>query len=191
MNKEFERMVTQAIEGQQEAVAELLHRLKPLVLSYSKRYGGTRGVDEDAYQEGILEILKALQDFDPSRKIPFLGYITTKLRHYYQNRRRKEKYHYSLNQRINGEDNTATLEDLLEDEKVNIEEESIRKEEKQQLMAAIKNLSPRQQETINAYYFKRQTLKEIGGDRSIHPISVAKTKATALKNLEKSLKNLK
>lgn len=182
-------MVKEAIQGDSKAIEELLVQLRPLVIAYSKRYGGRQGMDEDAFQEGMLEILEGLEDYDPHRKIPFLAYITTRIRYYYWNRRRREKTCYYLEEKI-GSDGTTTFMDNIEDTTCNIEEGCIKQEAYKKLKEAIEELTQCQKEIVIQYYFGHKTLKEIANKRGIHPISVAKTKGLALKKLKEYLKEI-
>lgn len=186
MNTKFGEIIKRSLAGEKQSIEELIQQLRPLVLSYSKRYGGRQRMDEDAYQEGILEILEALKDFDASRNVPFLGYITVRLRYHYQNKRRKQKLIYSLNEVVGDSEDTCFL-DLIEDENSYVEEICIKTEENQELMKAIESLTQCQRNIITQYYFHKKPLKRIAMERGIHPVSVSKTKASALKNLKKIL----
>ncbi|SDJ90635.1 RNA polymerase sigma factor [Natronincola ferrireducens] len=187
MNRLFEELVKKALKGEKEAIEQLLLQLRPLIIAYSKRYGGREGMDEDAYQEGLLEILEGLQDFDSAKNVPFLAYITIRVRYYYLNKRRKVKSHFSLEADI-GDSEGISLIDLLEDTTAKVEETYMEMEESQRLKEAIHRLTSCQRDIILQYYFHRKTLKEIAAIKGIHPISVAKTKATGLKKLKKLLK---
>lgn len=182
-------MVNKALKGEEEAVLDLVDQLRPLILSYSKRYGARQGREEDMYQEGVLEILEALKDFEPSRKIPFLAYVSTRIRHYYYNKRRKNRQHYSLDASV-GVTETGTLLDILQDNACDIEEICIGNQEKWLLQSAIEQLSNCQRDIVIRYYFQYQSLKEIAAHKGIHPVSVAKTKAVALKKLGKYLRRM-
>lgn len=181
--------MNKALKGEEEAVVDLVNQLKPLILSYSKRYGARQGREEDMYQEGVLEILEALRDFDPSRKIPFLAYVSTRIRHYYHNKRRKNKQYYSLDASV-GAAETGTLLDILQDNTCDIEKICIENQEKRFLQNAMEQLSNCQRDIVIRYYFQYQSLKEIAAHKGIHPVSVAKTKAVALKKLGKYLRKV-
>lgn len=184
MNYLFEEMVKRALQGEQKAVEELLMQLRPLVLAYSRRYGGRQGMDEDAFQEGMLEILGGLKDYDVSRNIPFLAYITTRIRYYYHNRRRREKLCYSLEEKV-GIDAAATFLDFLVDPDGGVEEACIDKEKHRLLKVAMEQLTECQREIITQYYFQWKSQKDIAAEKGIHPVSVAKTKAAAIKKMKK------
>lgn len=186
MYLEFEREVNKALEGDKEAKLWILEQLKPLIASHSKRYGGQNGWDEDLYQEGALQILEALEQFDKDRGIPFLGYITIRIKHYYQNKRRKEKELYSLDQPV-GEGDESTLLDLLEDSQVAIEGDYLKKEEQEALCRSLSMLSKKEREMIEDYYLRGEQLKNIAKKRGVHYITASKQKNKALKKLERLL----
>ncbi len=186
MNYEFEEIASKALAGDKEAVADILTRLRPLVIAYSSRYGGRQGMDEDFFQEGMLEVLEGLVDYDPGRGIPFLAYITTRIRYYYFNRRRKQKFHYSLEKPVR-DGGISTFGDLLEDAECDIEGDYLKYETNEELKMAMEKLSHCQKEIVEEYYFGHKTLKKIALERGIHPVSVAKTKGLALRKLKKIL----
>lgn len=188
MNKLFEELVAKALQGEPQAIEELLQQLRPLVIAYSKKYGGRQGIDEDAYQEGMLEILEGLKDYDISRGIPFLAYISTRIRYYYHNRRRRKKICYSLEEKV--VDGGGSFKDLLEDVSCDIEGEYIKEETYQELYQAMEKLTPCQKAIVIQYYFRNKRLKEIAEMRGSHLISVAKTKGLALKKLKKILEKV-
>lgn len=186
MYSELEKIVSRALEGDEDGRLQLLERLKPLILSHSKKYGGRQGMDEDMYQEGILEILEGLKDYDSSKKVPFLGYISLRLRYYYQNRRCREKTVYSLDKNIGDGQNTSFL-DFIEDENVKIEDNYLELERNREIFNALNSLTKNQKYIIVQYYFYKKPLKEIAMEKGVHHVTISKTKAAALKKLKKLL----
>ncbi len=183
---EFDKKVGAALKGDSIAKEWIIDRLKPLIVSYSKKYGRQIGWDEELYQEGAWQILEALNVFDTSKGVPFLGFVTIRLKHHYQNRRRKEKITISLDQFV-GEDDGASLLDLLVDEKVSIESDYFKKEEYKALIGAINKLDAKERGIIEDYYLKGNTLKDIAETRKVHYVTVAKGKAKALEKLKSIL----
>ncbi len=188
MSKEIEVLARKGMEGDQEAKEELLLRLRPLVIAYSKRYGGRQGMDEDAFQDGMLEILGALEDYDIDRGVAFLAYITSRMRYYYHNRRRREKPYYYLEERLQEGSGTTFLEGLVAP-KQDVEDKYLNKEKRQEIMGAIDKLTPVQRQIIKQYYFDHKNLRQIAERRGVHLVTIAKTKARALENLKKYLRD--
>lgn len=186
---EFDKKVELALKGDVLAKEWIINQLKPLVASYSKKYGGQTGWDEELYQEGALQILECLNIFDITKEVPFLGFVTVRLKHYYQNRRRKEKMTISLDQPVGEEENT-TLLDLLVDERVTIESTYLKEEERKALVLGIKQLNEKDRQIIEEYYLKGTMLKDIAQKRKVHYVTVAKDKAKALEKIKKFLEKV-
>lgn len=189
MYKEFDKKVEAALKGDRLSKEWLINSLKPLITSYSKRYGGQIGWNEELYQEGALQVLEALNAFDMSKGVPFLGFITIRLKHYYQNKRRKEKTTISLDQPV-GEEENMTLLDLLVDESIAIEEDYIKTEEESRLLLALYDLDENDRYIIREYYIKGRSLKEIAKEKNLHYVTVAKHKAKALQKLKNFLEKV-
>ncbi len=186
---EFDKKVEEAIKGESLAKEWIINQLKPLVVSYSRKYGGQTGWDEELYQEGFWQILEALNVYDPTKGVPFLGFVTIRLKHHYQNKRRKEKTTISLDQTV-GNDSSTSILDLLVDEGMPIEQNYIKKEEHKELRLAIHMLDRRDREIIEKYYLKGIQLKEIANERNVHYVTVAKGRAKAIENLRKNFNKL-
>lgn len=187
---DIDEIIEKALEGDSLAVEALVKLLRPLILSNIKKYGGLKNYDEDAYSEGVLIIIESLTEFSPHRGIPFLGFVKVKMKHYYQNRRRKKGLLLSLDQPVD-KDGDISHKDLLVDKTVDIPVDLAHKEEVIHMKEAINHLSPRQKAVIVYYYFEGKTLKEIARLLGVHHITVAKTKANALKKLCNKLKILR
>ncbi|ABR46942.1 RNA polymerase, sigma-24 subunit, ECF subfamily [Alkaliphilus metalliredigens QYMF] len=187
MNQDFEARVLEAKAGNRQAKEWIVFKLNPLVISHSGRYGGCKGYDEDAIQDGRMKILEAIETFDLEKGVPFLGYVALAVQHFYQNRRRKQRIHLSLDSPIgNGvEEENGTWIDLIVDESVEIEEDLIRKETHQWIHENMSCLSQGQQQVVRDFYFNKHSLKTIAAKRGVHPITVAKTKGLALRKLRR------
>jgi len=186
---EFDKKVESALKKDILAQEWLINALKPLIVSYSRKYGGQTGWDDELYQEGAWQVLEALNVFDISKGVPFLGFVTIRLKHHYQNRRRKEKTTISLDQSF-GEDTEICLLDLLVDEKISIEATYLKEEEYKNLIQAINMLDKQEQEIIEEYYLKGNKLKDIAKERNVHYVTVAKRKAKALDKLKNFIKTV-
>ncbi|ABW20061.1 sigma-70 family RNA polymerase sigma factor [Alkaliphilus oremlandii] len=186
---EFDEKVALALEGDHSAKEWLIHQLKPLIVSYSRKYGGQVGWDEELYQEGAWQVLEALQDFDRSKGVPFLGFVTVRLKHHYQNKRRKEKSLISLDEPV-GEEQDTTLLDFIVDESVDIEGDYLKAESWIALREAMGRLKEQEHQLIEAYYFNGRKLKEIAEEAGVHYITAVKLKAHSLEKLKKYLEKL-
>jgi len=73
---EADRLARRAQAGDQSAREELIRRLLPLVHATARRYR-TEGLEQaDLLQEGIVGLLRALERFDPQRRVPFAAFAT-------------------------------------------------------------------------------------------------------------------
>ncbi|MDR5659940.1 sigma-70 family RNA polymerase sigma factor [Serpentinicella sp. ANB-PHB4] len=185
----FEEMVKKSAEGNADSQIVLIEQLRPLIISTMRRYGGVQGVDEDAYHDGVLEILKSFEDFDLNRGIPYLGYIKRRLMHFYQNRRRKEKICFSLDQNIGDEEGLSRV-DILVDKTVDIEGQFLKERDVIHIRSALQTLTEHQRNIIIEHYFNNISLKDIALYKGVHPVTVSKVKASALKNLRKKLESI-
>lgn len=183
---EFDEKVALALEGDHSAKEWLIHQLKPLIVSYSRRYGGQIGWDEELYQEGAWQVLEALQSFDQSKGVPFLGFVTVRMKHHYQNKRRKVKHLISLDEPV-GEEQDTTLLDFMVDESADIEGTYLKEESFIALREAMGSLKEQEYHLIEEYYFNGRKLKEIAEDKGIHYITAVKLKTRSLEKLRKYL----
>jgi RNA polymerase sigma factor (sigma-70 family) len=81
------RLVRLAQGGDPAAREELIRRLLPLVTSLARRYR-TEGLDQtDLIQEGIVGLLRALERYDPERRVPFAAFASWWIRYALQEAR--------------------------------------------------------------------------------------------------------
>ncbi|MFL5926007.1 MAG: sigma-70 family RNA polymerase sigma factor [Gaiellaceae bacterium] len=73
---EAAELVRRAQRGDTSAREALIARLLPLVASLSRRYR-TEGLDQtDLVQEGVVGLLRALERYDPERRVPFAAFAS-------------------------------------------------------------------------------------------------------------------
>jgi len=185
----IEEIIERALGGEESAIESLLVQLKPLILYSIKRYGRIVGYDEDAYSDGVVVVLESLREFDRGKGVYFLGFVKVRLMHYYQNRKRKEKVIYSLDEPVDNEAEISKL-DTIVDKHVDIPGDFIEKEEVIHIKDAISSLTKIQREIVIDYYYNHMSLVDIAIKRGVHRITIAKIKGTALKKLRKKLENI-
>ena len=76
-----ENLVVKAKLGDNDAMAELIENLEPLIITSCRRYFGY--IDEDLMQQGRLRCIILVRSFDLLREIRFLGYMKTLLGCYF------------------------------------------------------------------------------------------------------------
>lgn len=167
----------------QEAVLE---SLKPLVFASITKYYFGRETFADMVQEGYMKILQEIGRFDEERGVPFLGYIKMQLKYFYMEKGKRERKTLSLNHPLDMGDDRMEFLDMLRDETVDIEKDMLQKEEMLFLKQALKQLSPKQKEVIELYFYKGMNMRQIAQQLGLHYKTVVKRKERALENLRRS-----
>ncbi|MTI70053.1 MAG: sigma-70 family RNA polymerase sigma factor [Firmicutes bacterium] len=183
MYSEINILYEKSLLGDNEALEELIKRLKPLVLSSIKRYYNKIYLYDDLIQEGYEVILNGIKDYDESKGTHLLGYLKMMLKYFYLNKSKYELDTISLNILI-GEEDSLELIDTLKDSVI-IDEEIIKNEEINKLFSIISKLSERQKYIIYEYYFNNISLKRISKDLNISYRTVVNIKVQGIKKLRK------
>jgi len=68
-------LVIKAQNGDNVSMEILLKRYQGLARSKSRKFFLTDGTNEDLYQEGLLGVFKAIQDFDSTKNDNFTGFV--------------------------------------------------------------------------------------------------------------------
>lgn len=179
-------LVQQTKAGNLEASAELLTRLKPLILATIKRnYFGNCPNWEDLYQEASLSTLEGVRDYDAQRGIPFLAYIKNKLKFDIYNLCRRER---TISSRIldYGNDDQDPL-DYIVDENANPQEDLLSIEKTSTLSNALNHIDPKHREVIELFFYKNIALKDIAVSMGISYKTAQRYKARALDALAELL----
>lgn len=184
MYKEFERLVIKAKKGDKKSKEIIVEKLTPLIIKSIRRYYNNLNEFEELLQEGRVQTLQCIEDYDMDRNTYFIGYVQAMLRFLYLNKHKAKKT-TSLNLKV-GEDEEGELIDLLADD-VDIEEEIIQEEIKGDLYKALDKLTLRQKEVIYYFYFREMPIKEIGELLGIKYRTVVNTKTQALRKLRSYL----
>lgn len=182
MYTDIERLLSLSKKGDTKAKEQLLSNLEPLVLSSIRRYYYRPHLYEDLIQEGYEVVLDSIEEYDPDRKVYFLGFVKLRLKYHYLNKH-KEKQTISLNQTIG--DDGMELVDIIQDDGPDPLERAIQIEESQVLKEAINFLTPRQKEVVVAYYVEGLTLGEIAEKLGIAYRTVVNTKTMAIERMKK------
>lgn len=176
---EIDRLVKESKKGNDIAKVELIKKLKGLIINSIKKYTNRQDY-EGLYQDGVVEVLNAVIDYDRNKNVKFLAFIKSKLKYMYLNKKRV--IDLSLDKNI-GED--INLLDTFEDKNVDIENTFIKEEEIKEIKKVITSLPKRQYEVIYLYYFKKMKLKEIGIKLNISFRTVVNLKTNGLNKIKK------
>ena len=185
--KAINELVNKAKEGSKEAAEELLSRFKPLIFATIKRH--YTGSDwEDMLQSAKLSLLEGIKAYDAQKGIPFPAYIKNKLNFDIYNLCRKNRNILSYQITVNNEEQDPL--NWLEDERIDIQKQLIRKEEITSLHTALTKLEHKHREVIVLHFFKNVTLKEIAKEMNISYKTAQRYKARGLERLAELLGSL-
>lgn len=190
MSNTINDIIEKSIEGDENARGKLLQCLKPAILSAIRKYYNKYDIYDDLIQEGYEIILKGLADYDPSKKVHFLGYVKALLRYHYLSRGRNEKRTISLNQLIDTKDGEIELMETIADTESLVDETIIQRESWNDLRTSLSSLTQRQREVIVLYYLENYSINEISRKLGIGYRTVVNTKTIALRKLKNILQKL-
>ncbi len=175
-------LARKAKQGDAKAAEEMLHRLRPLVLSSMRRYFYRREWFEDLVQEGMLEVLEALADFDEERQVPFIAYAQLRLRYFYLNKR--EVSTSSLDEEVvEGISRGELVADTAD-----VARELEERERTKALERALGTLTVRQRRAVVDFYLKRRSLSQVAEGLGVSYRTAVNTKTRALEKLRKEMK---
>lgn len=181
---EFGKLVIRAKEGDSHAVADILDRLRPLLISSIRRYFNDYRQYDDLIQDGNLMVIESINDFDPSKGVHFLGYIKSKLRFMYLNKH-KIRNHSSLNKTIG--EGSVEIVDLLVSEDEDIVQVLVGYEDLNLLARAMDILTKRQRQVIELYYIEGVRMVDIAELLNLSYRTIINTKVVSLEKLKKEI----
>ena len=179
-----EELQKRAVRCSGEDIEVIVEALRPLILSSIRKYYNKLHLYDELFQEGCVEVVEALLDYNPSTNIPFLAYIKKRLYDFYLGKKHN-KEDISLDKE--NEEGDALIE-LLQSE-TDIEGEYLEKEEYRELQIAVSTLPERQRNIIVDFYFRRMKLQDISERYGISYRSCVNSKAQGLENLRKYYKD--
>lgn len=185
MYREIEELLILSKKGDLESKESLTLKLKPLILSSIRRYYNRIDLYDDLIQEGYEIILRAIEDYDPHRKVNFLGYVKVLLKYHYLDKH-KEKQIRSLNAEID-EKGTEIMDLIQGDEGEDPMSKAIDREWKEELLGVLDYLTKRQRDIVVYFYIDKLSIKEISHRLGISYRTVVNTKTVAIKKLRKRM----
>lgn len=181
-----------ARHGDREAERLLIVRFMPLVKLKARPYFIIGADDADLVQEGSIGLFSAIRDYDPARGVSFRSYAevcihnnviaavkrSTRLKHFPLN------YYTSLYKPLSEDDeDSATLEDILDAAVGNPEELCINREDEQLLARTIAEKLTDFEKQVLALFLDGKTYKQIGDITG----RTAKAADNALQRVKKKL----
>lgn len=182
-------------ERGKNAAEMLLMTFKPLILSTMQRTPGiTPSCYEDACQDGCLAFLEGIMKFDPGHGAAFNAFIKSHLQLYYRKWQcgqfnRSVTAEKQLSEPERGCEGLS-LEEVITDETVDLEERYIESESRQRLWQSVEALSARQGRVVYQLFHERKSLVQIAEEMGVTHKAVRNLRDKGLKNLKKSLKGV-
>ena len=174
-------LVKKAKNNDLVAQKALIERFRPLIFKVARKYTYNQFELEDAYQDGYLLLLKAIKEFDFSRDIPFPGFFSCKLRYFYIDRLRHQKYLNSSSFKEFGSLSNGYSEDP---ETLYLKSEKAR-QQRQQFHAAYLKLTPLQKRVILKRFAEEKSFKQISEELGNSAVSCRNICQQALKKLKR------
>lgn len=178
MKPDINYLIHKSIKGDKICQEILLESLTPLICkNIYTYYKASDPITEDLIQEGYIEILKSLEDYNSERKVHFLQYIKVRLFYFYKNTYEKNC------------DFIDSIEDLeakgkqVGDKNLSPLDIYLLKEEESTLYKWIKRLSEKEQKILFLYYFDHMTMGEISQELNLAYRTVISMKSASIKKL--------
>jgi RNA polymerase sporulation-specific sigma factor len=183
--EEYNFQLNKALKRNINAIERIFEMTTPLIKSSMKKYFLGNMPNEDLLQEGYLVIANCLEDYDREKKIPFLGYVKSKLKFYYMDLGRKSNKEEcdSLNREIKGREGSVELIELVEDRNSSTDGNILKYEELLFLLKSLKLLTRRESQIIRLFYFQNKNMKEISEGLNLSYRTVVNIKTNAIKKL--------
>lgn len=183
---DIEVLVKMAKEGNENCKGEILTRFKGYIVNRAKSIYIKNYDMEDLLQIGYISIIKAIEKYDLN-KCNFVSYVTLAINNnlnYEIRKNSKNRFDSSLNNEKYGE--TEEI-DLIQGEE-NIEENIMKKEERDFVQKAIMCLNEEEKELVYSIYFENMKIKKYGEIKKIKYSTLIKRKNKILNKLKEKMK---
>ncbi|MDK2902964.1 MAG: hypothetical protein PWQ93_883 [Clostridiales bacterium] len=181
MDYQLKPLVERAKAGDNDAVVEILERVKPLMLSSISKCHSVIMDDDDLYQEAAIEVICSIKDFDDERNVPFLVFLKKRIFYRLKNLTRCERQSLSLDQPIG--DGASTLADVIPDAGPSVENIVQTEQQHRHLCMAMTALTPKQRRVLKMHYLQGMSMADVSRKDGLHYQAVVKLKERALKNM--------
>lgn len=199
LSQEEEKIYLQQLkEGSEEARNILIERNLRLVAHVCKKYASTKVEQDDLISIGTIGLIKGINSFQPTKNVKLSTYVSRCIDN-------EILMHLRSTKKINAEvsledpigkdkdDNTVTLQDVLENSEKNIEDEVDLKMKMKQLYAKMKNVLKDREKLIIELRFgldgrKPKTQNQIAEMMGISRSYVSRIETKAIGKLAKEIK---
>ncbi|MFZ7121885.1 MAG: sigma-70 family RNA polymerase sigma factor [Eubacteriaceae bacterium] len=185
---DIDYIIKEIKDGKNEKKVILIDMVRPLIISMANKYSDNNSF-EDLFQDSVEILLDSINKYDPSLKVPFIGFFQKRLLYFHLNNCNKSIEALSLDTKI--KNTRESFKDIIPSQDKDNLDRLIWTEDRNMLVKAVGNLTDKQRWIIIEYYFKGKKLIDISKQYKIHYQSLVKLKARALRNLKKFIDNEK
>jgi RNA polymerase sporulation-specific sigma factor len=197
--EEEEELVLKLIEGDESVRSILIERNLRLVVYIARKFENTGVGVEDLVSVGTIGLIKAVNTFNPEKKIKLATYASRCIENeilMYLRRNSKVKAEISFYEPLNidWDGNELLLSDILGTENdivYNLIEDEV---DKQLLFLAMKNLSEREKEIVKLrfglYGAREKTQKEVADMLGISQSYISRLEKKIIKRLKKEINRM-
>lgn len=186
LNPGKERSLWQAFkeEGSRESRQRLLEAYQPLVLKIALRLATDEGLCIELVQEGTLGLIEAVEGFVPDREVRFSTYAQYRIRGRMLDFLRR--VYRSAPQALElayWEGEVGDFLNLIQDDRVNVEEEVGRRAVRELLQKALERLNVKERQIVEGIYLRDRTPQQVAAELGISASYLYKTQKRALRRL--------
>ncbi|MBV7271911.1 RNA polymerase sporulation sigma factor SigE [Clostridium thailandense] len=197
--KEEDDLVARLVNGDESVRSTLIERNLRLVVYIARKFENTGVNVEDLVSVGTIGLIKAVNTFDPDKKIKLATYASRCIENeilMYLRRNSKVKAEISFYEPLNidWDGNELLLSDILGTENdvvYNLIEDEV---DKQLLMVAMKKLSEREKEIVNLRFGLNgqgeKTQKEVADILGISQSYISRLEKRIIKRLKKEINKM-
>ncbi len=171
-------------EGRRESRQRLIESYQPLVLRIALRLATDEGLCAELIQEGTLGLIEAVEGFAPGREVRFSTYAQYRIRgRMLDFLRRSARSATQALELAYWEEEVSEFIGLIQDERIDVEEEVNRSAVRQVLLRAMERLTQRERQIVEGVYLREQSPQELAAQLGISASYVYKTQKRALRRL--------
>ena len=191
-----EEVVSEAINGDNDALEYIIHKYKNFVKSKARSYFLIGADREDIIQEGMIGLYKAIRDFNPNKLSSFRAFaelcvtrqIITAIKTATRQKHIPLNSYVSLNKPLYDEDSERTLLDILSGVKISDPEELIiSQEEFEDIEDKMGEILSKLEWQVLMVYLGGKSYQEIAKELKRHVKSIDNALQRAKRKLEKYL----
>lgn len=193
-----EEVVSEAVDGDHEALEYLINKYKNFVKSKARSYFLIGADREDIIQEGMIGLYKAIRDFNPNKLSSFRAFaelcitrqIITAIKTATRQKHIPLNSYVSLNKPLYDEDSDRTLLDILSGVKISDPEELIiSREEFEDIEGKMGEILSKLEWQVLMAYLGGKSYQEIAKELKRHVKSIDNALQRVKRKLEKYLES--